>query len=379
MENRIYTLAIVGCGKVAAKHARAVHESGGRLRLSALVDSSLDRARSFQEANQKRDDHPAALFTSTSEMLQAVKPDIVAITTPSGSHYTLAKEALLAGAHCLIEKPMTLRLDEARELERLAASEGRLIVMGHIYRYFPLVADIKDDLATGVYGRILNGVVTVRWGHDQAYYDSAAWRGTWAADGGVLMNQSIHALDLMCWLMNAPIHSAQGQIRRLKHQMEAEDFATAICELENGAMLQVEGTTCTGEASQMASFYIMCEYAEIEAGLRSGKPYLKIKDQRSSGNQGRRKSYYYKRALGQALKRGINGFKQMAHPHSAIYRDFVACLDEPGRQPLADARSGVSSVEHILAIYRSAKTGQVQELPIEGSFTLDEMRNVLES
>lgn len=377
MDNRIYNLAIVGCGKVATKHARAVRESGGRLRLVALVDSNADRARDFQLANQKKSDAPAVIFTSMADMLQAVQVDIVAITTPSGSHFSLAKQALDANIHVLIEKPMTLHLDQARDLEALAESRNRLIVMGHIYRYFPLVADIKADLAAGVFGRILSGVVTVRWGHDQSYYDSAAWRGTWAADGGVLMNQSIHALDLMCWLMNAPIATAQGQIRRLRHQMEAEDFATAICELSNGAMLQVEGTTCTGEASQMASFYILTETSEIEAGLRAGKPYLKL-TQRDSANAPKRSvRYYYARALKQALRLGLNGFKHMAHPHSAIYRDFVACLDDPQRHPLADARSGVSSVEHILAIYRSAKTGQVQQLPLDAAFSLDDMHDVL--
>lgn len=374
MENRIYTLAIVGCGKVAIKHARAVRENAGRLRLAALVDSNAERAEAFRQANQSASEPAAAVFASIGEMLATVKPDIVAVTTPSGSHYSLAKDALLAGSHTLIEKPMTLRLDEARELEALAEAQGRLIVMGHIYRYFPLVADIKQDLAAGVYGKILNGVVTVRWGHDQAYYDSAAWRGTWAADGGVLMNQSIHALDLMCWLMDSPIKQAQGQIRRLKHQMEAEDFAAAICELESGAMLQVEGTTCTGEESQMASFYIMTETAEIEAGLRAGRPYLKIQDR----SRTRGTFHYYKKALKKAVKNGLNGFKHMAHPHSAIYKDFVDCLDLPGRSPLADARSGVSSVEHILAIYRSAKTGQIQTLPLASDFTLGEMQDVLD-
>lgn len=372
MNNRVYSLAIVGCGKVAAKHARAIRESNKRLQLSALVDSSEQRARQFAEGNQIKGAAAPRLYTTLGDMLLNEKPDIIAITTPSGSHYALAREALQAGSHVLIEKPMTLDLEEARDLERMAKSANRLIVMGHIYRYFPLVHDLQRDLAAGVFGRILSGVVTVRWGHDQAYYDSASWRGTWSADGGVLMNQTIHALDLMCWLMNSAISEAQGQIRRLLHDIEAEDFATAICTLANGAMLQIEGTTATPPDKQMASFYILTELAEIEAGLRSGKPYLKVwhKDKKRTSGQ------YIRRALGKAIGGGLNGLRHMAHPHSAIYKDFVACLDQPGRVPLADAKSGVSSVEHILAIYRSAKyEGQVQTLPIP-EFSLEDMRGL---
>lgn len=374
MKNKVYTLAIVGCGKVAAKHARAVRESGSRLRLQALVDSSVERAEAFADKNRIKGDTKPNLYDSLDAMLAAEPIDIIAITTPSGSHYTLGRQALLAGSHILMEKPMTLNLAESRELASLAEKHNRLIVMGHIYRYFPLVRDLEADLASGVYGRILSGVVTVRWGHDQAYYDSGAWRGTWAADGGVLMNQTIHALDLMCWLMQAPISEASGQIRRLLHDMEAEDYANALCRLENGAMLQIEGTTITPEDNQMASFYIRTDQAEIEAGLRHGKPYLKLRHEQKKRTAG----YYIRRALGDAIRGGRNGILRLAHPHSAIYRDFVLCLDEPGRRPIAGADSGLSSVEHILAIYQSAKqSGRITTLPL-GDFSLEEMRGLPE-
>lgn len=374
MKNKVYTLAIVGCGKVAAKHARAVRESGSRLRLQALVDSSVERAEAFADKNRIKGDTKPNLYDSLDDLLAAEPIDIIAITTPSGSHYTLGRQALLAGSHILMEKPMTLNLAESRELAALAEKHNRLIVMGHIYRYFPLVRDLEADLASGVYGRILSGVVTVRWGHDQAYYDSGAWRGTWAADGGVLMNQTIHALDLMCWLMQAPISEASGQIRRLLHDMEAEDYANALCRLENGAMLQIEGTTITPEDNQMASFYIRTDQAEIEAGLRHGKPYLKLRHEQKKRTAG----YYIRRALGDAIRGGRNGILRLAHPHSAIYRDFVLCLDEPGRRPIAGADSGLSSVEHILAIYQSAKqSGRITTLPL-GDFSLEEMRGLPE-
>lgn len=371
MTNRLYHLGIIGCGKVAIKHARAVRESYKRLSLTALVDTSTERAEKFARDNKIT---TATAFESLTDCLSKTNLDIIAITTPSGTHYKLAKEALEAGVHVLIEKPMTMDLDQARELRAIAKAQNRLIVMGHIYRYFPLVGDIKRDIESGHFGRVLSGVVTVRWGHDQAYYDSASWRGTWAQDGGVLMNQTIHALDLMSWLMNAPFKEAQGQIRKMSHEMEAEDYVAAICTLENGAVLQIEGTTNSPEENQMASFYILTEKAEIEAGLKHGKPYLKIIDFEGKKHAGK----YIWRAVKDGIKGGLTALKHMAHPHSAIYRDFVLCLDNPGRNPVASADSGVSSVEHVLAIYKSAKQDGIKvSLPIH-DFKLEDMTSTFQ-
>ena len=170
-------------------------------------------------------------YDSLEDLFKERKPDIVSITTPSNSHYPLARLALENRCHLFIEKPMTLNLDEARDLIQLAKVEERQIAVGHIYRFFPLVDLIQHEIALDKHGKVLHGTVQVQWGHEQNYYDLAAWRGKWLSDGGVLMNQSVHAVDLMQWLVGAKSIAAQGSIHQQVHRMEAEDYGVGLLHL----------------------------------------------------------------------------------------------------------------------------------------------------
>jgi UDP-N-acetyl-2-amino-2-deoxyglucuronate dehydrogenase len=293
----------------------------------------------------------------------------VAITTPSGTHYALASQAIAAGAHVLVEKPLTLSLTEADSLLAAARDRGVRVAVGHIYRFFPLVQALEKDLRAGKFGRILQGDVKVRWGHDQAYYDQAAWRGTWAQDGGALMNQSIHALDLMTWLLGSPVREVSGWIDRQTHKMEAEDFGLAMLRLENGSYCQVEGTTSTDPHRQEASFYILGTEGEIRGGIMGGKPFMEIRDRRGHPLTGA----YLRRFLREKLREGgLPALLQLKNPHSALYGDLVRSIREGG-EPLADGMSGRQAVELILAIYQSALTARPVSLPVR-DFTLDEMK-----
>ena len=367
-------LAIIGCGAVARRHLRAVRQLRGQLQLAALVEREAGRARRFLEEMKWRGPSPA-LYPSLDALIEAQSQgaaaiDIAAITTPSGSHAALATQALAQGRmHLLLEKPMTLDLAEARALSALAERERRVIAMGHIYRYFPFVDRIQAEIASGAVGRVLNAQVIVRWGHDQAYYDAAPWRGSWASDGGVMMNQTIHALDLMCWLLNEPITRISGQIRRLAHAMEAEDLGLATLELAGGGLCHVEGTTNSSPQRPMASFYILCEKRSYLAGIEGGVPRLTIRDERGRRITGR----YWRQLLGRILREGpLRSIARLKNPHTAIYMDLLHAIHS-GATPRADRQAGVDSVEHILAIYRSAREGgRPVDLPL-GDGTLAEM------
>ncbi|MDD4461434.1 MAG: Gfo/Idh/MocA family oxidoreductase, partial [Eubacteriales bacterium] len=312
------------------------------------------------------------VYDTVSTMLEECSPDLVAVTTPSGSHYSIALASLNAGCHVLVEKPLTLDLKEARHLLAVAEQQGLQIAVGHIYRFFPLVGLLRDDLRSGRFGRLFYGDVKVRWGHDQAYYDQAAWRGTWHADGGALMNQSIHALDLMTWLLGQPVERVSGWIDRQAHVMEAEDFGLAMLQLANGVYCQLEGTTNTDPKQQEASFYICGSDGEIRAGIRAGKPYVKVRDR-----SGRRLTRHYLWRYVKALLRtaGPAGFAQLKNPHTGLYRDLADAISQH-RPPLADGRSGLLAVEQVLAIYQSALTGQAVQLPL-ADFQLQDMSEAL--
>ncbi len=370
--NEPMTYALIGCGKVAIKHLKAVKRFSQNFKLSALVDNNKEAVIRLLNTMGYSSEQQAAIriYADFKEMLSREKPQVVAITTPSGSHYALGMAALAAGAHLIMEKPLTLSLSEADALLQAAAKQRLQIAVGHIYRYFPLVSTLAAEISAGKHGRVLFGDVTVRWGHDQAYYDQAAWRGTYAQDGGAVMNQSIHALDLMTFLMGSNIASARADIARLQHRMEAEDFGLAALRLGNGSYLNFEGTTVTNPMRQEASFQVFTEKTEIRGGILAGKAKLEIRDR-----TGKNHTFTYLRRLLAARWRdgGLNSLRTLPHPHTELYRDFGRAL-AAGAAPLADGKSGRDALEAVLLIYKAATTGCEANLPL-GSFQIENMKN----
>ncbi|MEA4890314.1 MAG: Gfo/Idh/MocA family oxidoreductase [Clostridiaceae bacterium] len=364
-------VALVGCGKVARKHIQALRYHHRRAVLTALVDTrpaaaaALLRSCGFTAAEASA----VPVFADTAEMLTRVKPDLVAITTPSGTHYAIAMAALRAGAHVLVEKPLTLNLTEAEILLKTAAEQNLKVAVGHIYRFFPVVRSLAADLREGRFGRVLYGDVKVRWGHDQAYYDQAAWRGSWSQDGGALMNQSIHALDLMIWLLGGRAVEACGWIDRQTHRMEAEDFGLAMLKLDNDAYCLIEGTTNTDPKRPEASFTVQCTGGEIRAGIVKGKPSIRIRDRDGRKLGGR---YLRRFLLAEWRRGGLGALLQLKNPHSGLYGDLIAAIRE-NRAPLADGGAGLAAVEMVLAIYQSARLKRTVTLPVD-DFSLADMR-----
>jgi len=369
--------ALIGCGRISVKHLKAVLKKNSGLSLTAIVDSNPDapgnllRAAGLSENTAKKLLASVKLYTDYEEMLDEEKPEVVAITVPSGLHFRIAKAAILSGAHILLEKPMTMRSSEARELYELSESTGRKIAMGHIYRYFPIVGNLKKDIASGVFGTISHGSVVVRWGHDQAYYDQAAWRGTWKSDGGALMNQTVHALDLLCWLMDGTAVSASAMLARRFHSMEAEDVALGMLTLDNHTLCHVEGTTNTSIHDHEASFFINGTKGTLRVGLRKGKPFFDIRDA-----DGHSKNFYYLRK--DINEKGLPGLLSLLNPHTGIYKDLVEAIHE-NRNPIADAKSGYTSVDMVLAMYESAKEKRVIALPLTADFSSEEMTGYFSS
>lgn len=367
--------ALIGCGKVSVKHLKAaLYQSGkkGSIEISALVDSQPEAPARLMNVCKMKPSEQAGIrvYQDYASMLSAENPDLTAITTPSGSHAEIGLAALNSKSHILLEKPLTLSLQDSDLLLEAAAKQNVQIAVGHIYRFFPLVQNLQNDLAAGIFGRVLYGNVKVRWGHDQAYYDQSAWRGTWAHDGGALMNQSIHALDLLIWLLGARPVSVTGRIDRQIHRMEAEDLGFATLQLENGIWCQLEGTTNTDPSRQEASFFIRCSKGEIRGGIRSGRPHMEIRDGHGKNITGR----YIRQFIKEQLKSdGMSGMKQLGNPHSGLYSDWIDAVIN-NRAPIADGVGGRQAVELVLAVYKSALEGQSANLPLDG-FSLEMMKN----
>lgn len=385
--------ALVGLGRAARHHLMAlrVQQKKGRAELIAVADANQAAADKALHTHAKAYFRDVPIYASLGEILEHCQPDVVAITTPSGSHKTLAMEALAAGCHLLVEKPIAMSSEDAREICEAAEKAGKRVALGHVYRYFPLVDQVQHDLKNGRFGRIYYGTVQVRWGHDQAYYDSAPWRGTRAADGGVVMNQSVHALDLMRWLLcagesdapkvsetckpsetlkpskvsgffdpsyaseasdasKAPEITVKAFCDRQSHRMESEDLGLALFRLGNDSYLSYEGTTSSEPSAQEASFYICAEKGEIRARLYRKKISCEMIE-----NGGKRITRQYSRRwLGRELKKeGLAALTQIGNPHYFIYSDLIEAIREK-HDPRASARDGLASVAMVEAIYKDS-------------------------
>ena len=346
-------VALIGCGRIAEKHLKALRfqEKKARAQLLAVVDSNPDLARKRLSEYCGGYFSQLPVYSSSAELYEREEVEAVAITTPSGSHYALAKEAMDAGCHLLIEKPMAMWAEEARELAEIAKAKNSIIALGHIYRYFPAVQELAEDIKTGRFGRVYYGTVTVRWGHDQDYYDSAPWRGTWAADGGVVMNQSVHALDLMQWLLQAEgLMGVKASCARQSHEMEAEDLGLALFEFSNDIFLNYEGTTSTDPQAKEAAFFIACEKADIRAQLFGKKLRFSVKEK---GEKELRWQYIWRWLKNAYQRDGLGAIVAAGRPHQAIYSDWLTAINE-ARKPVADAEAGVRSLEMVEALYEDA-------------------------
>lgn len=367
----VLSVALVGCGRISVKHLKAVLKQKDSFKLCALVDPAENAPEALLSASGIKGKHKeeflskVKIYRDFTRMLESEKPDIVSITVPSGLHYEMAKSALASGCHVFLEKPMTMKISEAAELVELSASTGRKIVMGHIYRYFPVIGLIQRDLSAGVFGSVSHGSVTVRWGHDQKYYDQAAWRGSWKFDGGALMNQTIHALDLMCWLMCSTPEYVTGFLAKRFRNIESEDTGMAVIRMKSGALCQVEGTTATSPRDHEAFFFISGAKGSVRIGLRKGIPGLDVRDENGKS----RKMHYI---LEQMKTKGLSSFLSAGNPHYAIYQDLYHSISV-GKEPIADAESGLLSVSSVLAVYRSAKENRVIRLPMDQDFSTEEM------
>ena len=365
------SVIIIGCGRVAEKHLKAISKLKG-LELKAVVDVNPDSAKRLLGsvkgfANTK-------IYNDYKEAIDEVKPSIVSVTVPSGLHFQIAKYAMEHGCNLLLEKPMTMSVSEAREIFELSKKTNLKIAMGHIYRYLPIVGLVREDIAEGKYGKVTHGTIYVRWGHGEDYYGSAAWRGTWKSDGGALMNQTIHAIDLLVWLMGSEPEEASAMIAQRIRKIEAEDLGMAVLRLENGALAQIEGTTATIPSKHTAEFSVFCENGQLSMGLDSGKPHLNIFTVKPNGKLKKLNGYYIRK---QFKEGGLFSYKCALNPHLGIYKDLCDSIIED-KDPIADAYSGFSSVDTLLGIYKSAKEGKPVALPLKDDFNSVDMTGYFE-
>jgi UDP-N-acetyl-2-amino-2-deoxyglucuronate dehydrogenase len=328
-------IGILGAGMVARYHqqaAAACADLGARL--VAVGHPNPARGEAIQEEFGAPRLDPA-------ELLAHPDVDVVCICTPSGNHAAEAIAAARAGKHMLVEKPMALTLADADAM--IAAAGAARVQLGVVLqrRTEPTFQQLREAVVAGELGGLTLGVVTMPYHRPQRYYDQAGWRGTWGADGGgVLMNQGIHLVDLLLWLMGDPV-AVQAEAATLRREIEVEDTLTATLRFPSGAMAVIAATT-TAEPGFPHRIELYGDRGGVQIednrAIRWATPQQLV-DITSEGPAG---------AGAGGDPRGIG-----AAGHIAIMRDFLRAVRE-GRAPAIDGAEGRRSLATVLAIYEAA-------------------------
>lgn len=346
-----YGFGILGCGMISRFHAKAIAD----LHNARLVGCSSRRK---EAADKLAEETGCRAYASDEELLADPSIHVVTIGTPSGAHLEPAVAALRAGKHVIVEKPLEITLARCDAILREAEQAGRQVVTIFPSRFHESARLMKTAVDQNRFGRLTLGDAYVKWYRTQEYYDSGAWRGTWNLDGGgALMNQAIHSVDLLGWLMG-PAKRICANVATLAHErIEVEDVAVASVEFASGALGTIVATTAAWPGS----------LKRIELSGTRGTAVLEEEDIKrwdfadpAPGDDELRERMANRTATGG----GAADPKTIGHHgHAAQFKDLLDSLDE-GRSPSIDGREGRRSVETILAIYQSAATGKAVELPL---------------
>jgi len=333
--------ALVGCGRISIKHIEAIRAIE-KADLVACADQEKEKA--YQAANKAE----CPYYTDYHTMLEEhPEIDIVSILTPSGLHAEQAIDiASKYKKHLVVEKPMALRLSDADEMIRTCDEAGvRLFVVKQNRFNLPVIR-LRKALESGRFGKITMGTVRVRWRRDQAYYDQAQWRGTWALDGGVFSNQASHHIDLLEWMLGQPV-SVMAKTGTYLANIEVEDTGVAIIKFKSGALGIVEATTATRPKDLEGSISILGERGTVEIG---GFAVNQMKTwEFEDGDEEEKKEVFENAAE--------NPPNVYGYGHIRYLQDVINAIESGGRA-LVDGFEGWKSLELINAIYESSETGK---------------------
>ncbi len=341
--------ALIGCGRISPNHIAAA--KANHLELAATCDivaaNMEDKRLKFELGDSVKQ------YTDYKEMLRAEKPELVAIATESGKHAQIALDCMEEGCNLIIEKPIALSLSDADRIIEKAKEKGVKVCACHQNRFNKSVQKIRDAVEKKRFGRMFYGTAHIRWCRDFAYYHRAQWRGTWEQDGGALMNQCIHNIDLLRWMMGDEIEEVVGMTDRLNHDyIEAEDLGIALIKFKNGSYGIVEGTTDIYPRNLEETLYLFGEKGTVKAGGQSVNIIEEWNFSDMLDDPVEVKRQYHE------APPNVYGFG-----HTPLYADVIEAI-EKDREPYVDAEAGRRALELVLAIYKSAATREIVKLPL---------------
>ncbi len=334
--------AVVGLG-VGARHveAAAKSENANLIAVCDLIQEKLDKI---------KDEHPETLtYLDFDEMLKNPDIDIVSIAVPSGMHADFAVKAMRAGKNVLIEKPIDITVEAALKIEKARLETGMKAGVVHQNRYNLDMPLMHNAVTSGKIGKVLFGDFAVKWYRTQEYYDNGGWRGTWEMDGGgSLMNQAVHTVDLMQWLMNSEVESVTSQMAIFNHKIDTEDFTASLIKFKSGAIATFMSTTC--------AYPGICTGIKVygtNGSMEANQDKLltwKFMDAPEDEEEKTLAQY-----TGNAAAAALD--PTLCLGHDSVVEDMICAVLED-RDPYIMPMEAIKSVKIVNAVYESAKTGK---------------------
>jgi len=328
-------IGIVGIGTIAGIHAQAMNESE-KLELFSVYSRSEESARNLGNK------HNVSWYTDWDAFISDPGLDAVSICTPSGNHLDYGELAARAGKHVIVEKPIEVTLERANRLIRVCTEKGVALAVIYQSRFVPEIQALKKELDESIIGNLVMGDARIKWFRGQDYYDSGAWRGTVALDGGgVLINQAIHTIDLLQWFMG-DVEDICGYTDTMTHErLEVEDNAVAVIRFKSGAIGVIQGST----SIQPAQARRIEMHGENGTIIVDGDDVKVIK-------AGADKAEPEKKGTASGASSPLAGFSP--DPHKFQFEAIADAVRE-GREPPVSGKDSLKSLAIVLAIYESSR------------------------
>ncbi|ASS37342.1 Gfo/Idh/MocA family protein [Mogibacterium pumilum] len=351
--------ALIGCGRIATNHVTAAVNNN--LEIVAVCDIVPEKMEEILAKHNLADDKSIKRYTDYKQMLEENELELISIATESGKHAAIALDVIDAGVSVIIEKPMAMNIADAEEIIKRAAEKNVKVSACHQNRFNVAIQEVRKAVEGERFGKLSHASINVRWNRNKGYYDQAPWRGTWEEDGGCLMNQCIHGIDLLRWMMGDEVVEVYGATRQQFHDyLEAEDVGCAVVKFKNGAIGTIEGTTNVYPQNLEETLYIFGENGTVKVGGKSTNTIdvwdfkdETAEDQKNKGLEEETSNVY-------------------GNGHTSLFADVIEAI-KGDRAPYVDGVAGRNALEMVLAIYKSQKEGVPVRLPLT-DFASTDMR-----
>lgn len=340
-----YRFALIGCGRISKNHIAAAGFNREIMALAAVCDPVRERAEKKAADYFNLTGEKPQIYTDYKEMLEHEQIDCCSIATESGYHAKIALYCIGKGKNVLVEKPMALSTKDAQQMIDGAKKNGVTLGVCHQNRFNPPVWQLHNAVLDGRFGKLINGTARVLWNRTMPYYEQAPWRGTWAQDGGTLMNQCIHNIDLLQWNLGGQPDTIMAMTGNYLRDIEAEDFGAILIRFKNGAIGIVEGSACVYPKNLEETLSIFGETGTaVIGGLAVNRiETWNFKDTAPQDEEIKELS-------------GTDPKDVYGSGHNALYRNFILSADAH-RAPVVSGEEGIKGMKIILAAYKSQKTG----------------------